>query len=249
MSTLPRTVATVLATTSLGLAVSVVGVAPTAHATTGGTSAAAAERATTCDGMTPVSGLDSVTYADRLVRAWGRGDAAATSCYATAEVADQLFDQASPGGGLWRRVFEQGAAGTIYVTYHDDARGGTLMVGVQNVGLRRSGGWHAAYTARFHHEPASLGPLAWGDELIRAWGRGDRDAASYYATPGVVRTLFDDADPGGGYWYRQSWQGSGQSTLITYRDGRSGHEVQITVGDSMLRRGDAHAAYRASFVR
>lgn len=250
MSKIPRTVAaTILATTTLGLTGAVGGLAPTAAASAHTTSPRTATSRTTCDGMAPVTELSSVTYADQLVRAWGRGDHPATSCYATAAVADQLFDQADPGGVHWRRVAVDGTAGTIYVTYHDDARGGTLTVGVQDLGLRGRGGWHAAYTARFRGEPASLGPLAWGDELIRAWGRGDRSAASYYATPGVVQTLFGYANPGGGHWYRESWQGATQSTFITYRDSRSGHEVQIAVADWMLQRGDTQAAYSATFLR
>lgn len=249
MNKVPRMVAAgMVAATTLGVGGAALGLSPTAIASAH-TVSAEPSSSTTCDGMAPVTNLDSVAYADQLVRAWGRGDVAATYCYATPAVADQLFDQANPGGIHWRRTFSQGAAGTIYVTYHDDARGGNLTVGIHDLGLRGPGGWHAAYTARFQGEPPALGPLAWGDALIRAWGRGDRVAASYYATPAVVNTLFDDADPGGGHWYRASWQGATQSMVITYRDSQTGHEVQIAVADWMLRLGDAHAAYSAQFLR
>ncbi len=125
------------ATTALVLAVAL---ATPAHAAPRG----ATTRSTmpTCSARPSVAGLDSVTYADRLVRAWGSGDRAAAGCYATGSVAGALFAQADPGGVHWRRTGSQGAAGTIYVTYHDDARGGTLTVGVQGCGSRR--GTHAA---------------------------------------------------------------------------------------------------------
>jgi hypothetical protein len=120
-----------------------------AAAPAGATTTASTTSSATCGRLEPAANLAAVEYADRLVRAWGRGDRAAADCYATAATARTLFGHASPGGAHWRRVAAEGAAGTIYVTYHDDARGGNLTVGVQNIGLRAPDGWHAAYTARF----------------------------------------------------------------------------------------------------
>ena len=91
--------------------------------------------------------------------AWGGGNAFATNCYATSSVAKYLRAQANPGGIHWRRIATSGAAGTTFVTYKDDARGGTLTVGVHNLGLRESDGWHAApNTAKFRNEPARGAP-------------------------------------------------------------------------------------------
>src|ERR1700754_4062273 len=90
--------------------------------------AAAASAQTTAACGASVVRPDSGTYADRLVRAWGRGDTKTTDCYGTAATAKALFGQATPGGIHWRRVSSEGAAGTIYVTYHDDARGGNLVI-------------------------------------------------------------------------------------------------------------------------
>jgi hypothetical protein len=127
----------------------------TAPLVLGGGSAAAtitpapAPTQSVCSQLRPAVRLGSVEYADRLVRAWGRGDRGATECYATASTARSLFAHATPGGIHWRRISTEGAAGTIYVTYHDDGRGGTVTIGVQNVGLREHDGWHAAYRTSF----------------------------------------------------------------------------------------------------
>lgn len=197
----------------------------------------------TCDGMASVTSLPAVTYADQLVRAWGRGDRAAAACYAAPSVLATLFGQADPGGIHWRRTGVEGTAGTIYVTYHDDARGGTLAIGVQDLGLRGPGGWHAAYTATFRNEPPAPGPVGWADGLIRAWGRGDRALASYYATPGVVSGLFSYADPGGGLWWRVGSSGAAGTTFVTYAYGSTSRRVTVGVGNEALWQGDAHVAY------
>ena len=192
-----------------------------------------------------MAGLDSVTYADRLVRAWGSGDRAAAGCYATGSVAAALFAQADPGGVHWRRTGSQGAAGTIYVTYDDNARGGTLTVGVQNLS-REAGGWHAAYTERFQNEPRAWGPIDWSDNLVRAWGRGDRTQTAYYATPDVVHTLFAFASPGGGGWQRVRSEGTAGTLYVTYRNVTTGHLLIGGVCTVRLSQGHAHAAHRVS---
>ena len=92
----------------------------------GATPADAGTTTASCRGS--VASVSATTYADRLVRAWGRGDTATTNCYASTATSRTLFGQATPGGIHWRRVSTEGAAGTIYVTYHDDARGGTLTI-------------------------------------------------------------------------------------------------------------------------
>jgi len=201
--------------------------------------------ATSCG--TSVVNLDAVTYADRLVRAWGRGDRATTACYGTAATVKTLSAQAMPGGIHWRRVSDEGAAGTIYVTYHDDARGGNLVVGVTNVGLRAAGGWHAARAAGFSGEPRAWNAVQWSDNLVRAWGRGDTKWMSYYATPAVTKSLRGIAAAGGSSWGRVATEGAAGTTYVTYKNARTGHRLVVGISNVGLSQGDAHAAYRIQY--
>jgi hypothetical protein len=194
-----------------------------------------------------VAKVDAVTYADRLVRAWGSGEQAATSCYASTATARALTVQANPGGIHWRRTGTEGAAGTIYVTYHDDARGGDLTIGVQNVGLRGSGGWHAATSAKFRKEPKAYGAVDWSDNLIRAWGRGDTKWMAYYATPDVTKALTKISPTGGSAWRRIAADAGAGSTYVTYRNDVTGHQVVVGVSNIGLSQGDAHAADRVQY--
>jgi hypothetical protein len=196
----------------------------------------------TCDRLAPAANLAAVEYADRLVRAWGRGDRATANCYASTATARTLFGQASPGGVHWRRVAEEGALGTIYVTYHDDARGGNLIVGVRNAGFREGDGWHSAYTARFVGEPRAWGPVESSDNLVRAWGRGDKSWMAYYATPAVVRDLTRIAAKGGPSWQRIRSGIAAGTTYVTYRNTVTRHTLVVGVSNIGLERGDAHAA-------
>jgi hypothetical protein len=217
--------------------------APAAALSATTTATSATITATTCDRLGSAARLAAVEYADRLVRAWGRGDPSAAGCYGSAATVRTLFGQASPGGIHWRRISAEGAAGTVYVTYHDDARGGNLTIGVHNVGLREPDGWHAAYSARFHGEPRAWGPAAWSDKLVRAWGRGDRSWMSYYASPQVVQSLTRIAASGGPAWRRVATEGAAGTTFVTYHNDASGHQLRIGVSNVALSQGDAHAAY------
>jgi hypothetical protein len=198
--------------------------------------------ASACSRLAPAANLAAVEYADRLVRAWGRGDRPVADCYANPATARTLFGQASPGGVHWRRVSEEGALGTIYVTYHDDARGGDLIIGVKNVGLRAANGWDAAYTARFIGEPRAWGPVDWSDNLVRAWGRGDKKWMAYYATPAVVKQLTRIAAKGGPSWQRVRSGVAAGTTYVTYRNTVSKRTLVVGVSNYGLERGDAHAA-------
>ena len=202
---------------------------------------------TTCAGLASASSVSATTYADRLVRAWGSGNTAAANCYASTATSRTLFGQASPGGIHWRRVSTEGAAGTIYVTYHDDARGGNLTIGVQNVGLRAAGGWHAAYTAKFSNEPKAWNAVQWSDNLVRAWGRGDTKWTAYYATPAAVRSLHRVAAVGGTHWTRIRSEGAAGTTYVTYRNDVTRHTLVIGVSNVGLSQGDAHAAYTVRY--
>ncbi len=108
----------------------------------------AADRAGASLAATSSQPADAVSYADRLVRAWGAGNMARASRYGTPSVLSTLFGHASPGGRYWWRVGEEGAAGTTYVTYRNGSSPETLVIGVSNVGLA-SGATQDAYLATF----------------------------------------------------------------------------------------------------
>jgi hypothetical protein len=211
--------------------------------------AVAAGAQTTASCGTSVVRLDAVTYADRLVRAWGRGDTKMTACYGTTPTVRALSGQASPGGIHWRRISAEGAAGTTYVTYHDDARGGNLVVGVQNAApeLRGPGGWHAAYAVRFVNEPRAWNAVQWSDNLVRAWGRGDTKWMSYYATPAVTKALRQTAAKGGPSWQRIASEGAAGTTYVTYRNSATGHRLVVGISNIGIAQGDAHVAYRIQY--
>jgi hypothetical protein len=212
-----------------------------------GAAPANAGTTTSCSQLQSAKSISAVSYADRLVRAWGRGDTAATNCYASTAAARALYAQTTRGGIHWRRVSTDGAAGTIYVTYHDDARGGNLTIGVQNVGLRAADGWHAAYTAKFAGEPKAWNAVQWSDNLVRAWGRGDAKWTAYYATPKVVRQLHNISATGGSHWRRISAEGAAGTTYTTYQNDATGRMLRIGISHVALSDGDAHAAYTVTY--
>jgi hypothetical protein len=200
-----------------------------------------------CSNLASPKNISAAAYADRLVRAWGSGATATANCYASTAVTRTLYGQALPGGIHWRRVSTEGAAGTIYVTYHDDARGGNLTIGVQNVGLRAADGWHAAYTAKFSGEPQAWNAVQWSDNLVRAWGRGDTKWTAYYATPTAAAQLHKVAAKGGSHWTRVAAEGAAGTTYVTYRNDVTKHTLVIGVSNMGLSQGDAHAAYTVQY--
>jgi hypothetical protein len=200
-----------------------------------------------CSQLASATNISATTYADRLVRAWGSGATATANCYASTATTRALYGQALPGGIHWRRVSTEGAAGTIYVTYHDDARGGNLTIGVQNVGLRAANGWHAAYTAKFSGEPKAWNAVQWSDNLVRAWGRGDTKWTAYYATPTAAKQLHKVAAKGGSHWTRIATEGAAGTTYVTYRNTVTRHTLVIGVSNVGLSQGDAHAVYTVRY--
>jgi len=188
----------------------------------------------------------AVTYADRLIRAWGAGHRHAAARLATTRVVQRLFDYSDPGGAHWRRTGAQGAAGTIYVTYHDDARGGNLTVGVSDVRLEQ-GLAHAVRQARFRPAHVITAP-AYADQLIRAWGAGKHGAAERYGTKAVVRKLFRHADPGGTHWRRVLFDGTAGTIYVTYQDAHGGY-LTVGVSDVGLAAGQTRDVYEARFSR
>lgn len=194
-----------------------------------------------------VDAVAPVTYADRLVRAWGAGDRAAARPYATRAVLTKMFDYSDPGGAHWRRTGSQGAAGTIYVRYHDDARGGSMTLAVSDV-LLGQGSNHAVQEARFSRKHP-IGPAGYADRLIRAWGSGDHTTSEHYATRSVVRKLFDHADPGGTHWRRTGSQGAAGTIYVNYHNDAGGGNLTVGVSDIELSAGQTRDVYEARFWR
>lgn len=206
-----------------------------------------ARAATSSVALTSVRTTNAVAYADDLVRAWGRGDHRRVDQLASGFVSRHLFAYATPGGVSWRRTSWQGAAGTIFVTYHDDARGGTVTIGVSDV-LLSEGRQHAAYEVWFSQR-YPIGPVTYADRLVRAWGRGDHSAAMIYATRQVADTLFDHADPGGRHWRRVGASGAAGTTYVTYHDDQHGGYLTVGVHNAAEQDGQRHAVYSVRFTR
>ncbi len=207
---------------------------------------AAAVPTTTATSAVASTNVSPVGYTDRLIRAWGSGDRPRVDSLATAAVAGALFAYSTPGGVSWRRTGSEGAAGTIYVIYHDDLRGGNVTVGVSDI-LLGQGQAHAAYTVRFS-QAHPLSSAGYADRLVRAWGRGDRAAVLVYAAPAVQRALFSLADPGGGHWRRVSTQGAAGTTYVTYHDDAHGGHLTVAVDNAAVQDARRQAVREVRFT-
>lgn len=145
----------------------------------------------------------------------------------------------------WRRINSEGAAGTEYLTYHDDLRGGTVTIGVSDVVLSQ-GTQAAVYRVRFGQQAS--GAMGYADLLVRAWGRDDRADASRYATPGVVAALFADAPSGGGaHWARTADQSGFGKTYVTYNDTATHAVMTLTLSLEAASTAQEHASYAVRF--
>lgn len=90
---------------------------------------------------------DAVQYADRFVKAWGRGDGAIVQLMAQRDVAREFQRWDKWADAHWVRTGSEGAAGTVYVTYTNDRFQRTLTVGVNNT-VNLTGEEHAVMEAR-----------------------------------------------------------------------------------------------------
>ena len=91
--------------------------------------------------------------------------------------------------------------------------------------------------------PTSVGPYA--DGFVHAWGIGDSQTASRYATDAAVTTLFSYDGRGGSTWGYQSSTALGSRTQIRYADG-SGRSLYVVVANATVARGAAHAVVGAN---
>ncbi len=190
--------------------------------------------------------IDPLKDADQVVRAWGRGNRAAVEVLATPSVATHLFGYSTPGGVSWRRIAWDGTAGTVFVVYHDDVRGGTVTLGVSDV-LLSQGHAQAVYGVQFS-QVRPVDAAGYADRLVRAWGRGDRIGASVYATEVTVSVLFGHADPGGRFWVRTRANGAAGTVFVTYHDD-IGRQLVLRVADFAAQDAQRHAVYEADFGR
>lgn len=90
--------------------------------------------------------------------------------------------------------------------------------------------------------PKDIG--AYADTFVRAWGRGDRSAASTYASPSAVSSLFGQRSVGGGGWQRQGLSYDGGSVDVRYSDGSDTLTVRLDAGDAAS--GAEHAVVSAT---
>lgn len=83
----------------------------------------------------------------------------------------------------------------------------------------------------------------YADAFVRAWGRGDRAAASIYGSSAAVSALFDQVGSGGGGWERTTLTAYAGSTQVGYSDGR--RTLDLVVDHGALGAGDDHAVTSA----
>lgn len=88
-------------------------------------------------------------------------------------------------------------------------------------------------------------PAGYADAFVRAWGRGDRSAASTYGSSAAMSSLFDAAGNGGPGWTRTSTTGYAGSTEVHYSDGS--RALVVVVDHEALGAGDEHAVISATF--
>lgn len=85
---------------------------------------------------------------------------------------------------------------------------------------------------------------SYADTFVRAWGRGDRGAASTYGTANAVSALFGARPSGGSGWKRQGLTPDGGSATVTYSDGDSTLAVRIDQASAI--EGKDHAVLGAT---
>lgn len=86
---------------------------------------------------------------------------------------------------------------------------------------------------------------SYADGFVRAWGIGDREDASRYATSTAVSSLFDVDDRGGSTWSRDSEVDQGTRTQVRYTSDDD-LVLYVLVDRSTAGSGDDHAVVGAS---
>ncbi len=137
-------------------------------------------------------------YADAVMAAWAKGNQPLARCYTYGYVADFLFAQ-NPKGTGWTYVGTRVLDGMARVNYRQ-ASGATLQLSILDP--KRMGTRPAVHASAMNG--AAQGRVTtYADELIRAWGRGDKTAMLRYGTPKVVDYLWTfSGGPGAKCWMR-----------------------------------------------
>lgn len=91
--------------------------------------------------------------------------------------------------------------------------------------------------------PTGVGPYA--DGFVRAWGIGDRDAASTYASATAVSSLFAYDGRGGSSWTRGTSVEQGNRTQVKYTDG-TGQALYVLVDTAAAQQGSQGAVVGAN---
>lgn len=164
-------------------------------------------------------------WAAELVRAWGAGDRDRAAELATPEAVDQLFGHEDPGGTDWELLSCDSTAGSQICTFVSASR---------SASLRTTFAGDTVTAASFGTaDPAGVTPELAGlaDDLVQAWGAGDRDAAARYAGPTDVDVLFGLADPGGTTWEQTTCIAIDDDPQCVYRSPESDVTVIVHVSD------------------
>lgn len=85
----------------------------------------------------------------------------------------------------------------------------------------------------------------YADAFVRAWGIGDRQDASRYASPTALDALFTYDGRGGSTWKRDSAISQGPSTEVRYKDG-NGQSLYVVVDNATVGRGAGQAVVGAN---
>jgi hypothetical protein len=169
----------------------------------------------------PEPGAD---WAATLVRAWGASDRERAAELGTPEVVDQVF-----GSDLyetdWALLSCDSTAVELYCTFTSPRLGRSLVT--------RQGGDLVSAVTFGTADPDGVTPELAGraDDLIRAWGSGDRDEALRSAAPSDVDALFRLADPGGTTWERDACFSLDDDPLCVYQAPDRDETVIVHLGE------------------
>lgn len=172
----------------------------------------------------PLPTAGTTEWAAELVRAWGAGDRERAAELATPEVVDRLFGHADPGGDDWELLACDSTAVEWYCTFTSASRGESLTT---------QQGTDPIATVTFGTVTDDVTPELAGlaDDLVQAWGAGDRQAALRVAPATDVDTLFRLADPGGPGWERTGCFSLDDDPQCTYEAPDRDETVIVHVGD------------------
>lgn len=87
------------------------------------------------------------------------------------------------------------------------------------------------------------------DQVVRAWGRGDREFVGWVATPAVTARLFTHAHPGGPLWRRTAATSTAATTDVAYTNGDTDERLALVVSNHPPQGVPSRAALDLRFFR